>query len=105
MTIEVIEVVLPGKVEPAQLQVSRRAVQGPGAEEALIRVEATGISFAEQAMRRGRYYGQPPFPFVPGYDLVGTVTAAGPGAGQSLIGRRVAAWFAPASLEAAMSAN
>src|SRR5437762_1516235 len=42
-------------------------------------------------MRRGRYYGQPPFPFVPGYDLVGTVTAAGPGAGQSLIGRRVAA--------------
>jgi NADPH2:quinone reductase len=64
---------------------------GPGAGQALIRVEATGISFAEQAMRRGRYYGQPPFPFVPGYDLVGTVTAAGPGADRGLIGQRVAA--------------
>lgn len=91
MTTEVIEVVLPGKVEPAQLQVRHRAVQGPGPGEALIRVEATGISFAEQAMRRGRYYGQPPFPFVPGYDLVGIVTAVGPGADQSMVGRRVAA--------------
>ena len=45
-----------------------------------MRVEATGVSFAEQQMRRGKYYDQPKFPFVPGYDLVGT---AG--------GRRVAA--------------
>ena len=91
MTTEVIEVVLPGKVEPAQLQVRHRTVQDPGPGEALIRVDATGISFAEQAMRRGRYYGQPPFPFVPGYDLVGTVTAVGPGADQNLVGCRVAA--------------
>ena len=45
-----------------------------------MRVEATGVSFAEQQMRRGKYYDQPKFPFVPGYDLVGTVG-----------GRRVAA--------------
>ena len=43
---------------------------GPG--QVVIRMEATGVSFAEQQMRRGRYYDQPPFPFVPGYDLVGT---------------------------------
>jgi NADPH:quinone reductase-like Zn-dependent oxidoreductase len=91
MATEVTEVVLPGKVEPSGLQVRRRAVQDPGPGEALIRVEATGISFAEQAMRRGRYYGQPPFPFVPGYDLVGTVASVGPGADQGLVGRRVAA--------------
>ena len=42
-------------------------------------MEATGVSFAEQQMRRGRYYDQPPFPFVPGYDLVGTVTRSAPG--------------------------
>ncbi len=42
-------------------------------------MEATGVSFAEQQMRRGRYYDQPPFPFVPGYDLVGTVQAVGEG--------------------------
>ena len=36
-----------------------------------MRVEASGVSFAEQQMRRGKYYDQPDFPFVPGYDLVG----------------------------------
>ena len=41
-----------------------------------------GISYAEQAMRRGRYFGQPKFPFVPGYDLVGTVLQVGPGGGR-----------------------
>jgi NADPH2:quinone reductase len=54
-------------------------------------VLATGISFAEQAMLRGRYPGQPKFPFVPGYDLVGQVMAVGPGADRQLIGQRVAA--------------
>jgi NADPH:quinone reductase-like Zn-dependent oxidoreductase len=45
----------------------------PGPGQALVRVEATGVSFAEQQMRRGKYYDQPKFPFVPGYDLVGQV--------------------------------
>jgi len=44
-------------------------------------VEASGVSFAEQQMRRGKYYDQPKFPFVPGYDLVGVDES----------GRRVAA--------------
>jgi NADPH:quinone reductase-like Zn-dependent oxidoreductase len=42
-------------------------------------------------MRRDRYYGQPAFPFVPGYDLVGVVRAVGPGGDPALVGRRVAA--------------
>jgi synaptic vesicle membrane protein VAT-1 len=42
-------------------------------------------------MRRGRYYDQPPFPFVPGYDLVGIVETVGAGADSALLGRRVAA--------------
>jgi synaptic vesicle membrane protein VAT-1 len=88
---ELVEVVLPGKVEPDGLQLRHGTVPTPGAGQVVIRMEATGISFAEQQMRRGRYYDQPPFPFVPGYDLVGTVLAAGPGVEPGLTGARVAA--------------
>jgi NADPH:quinone reductase-like Zn-dependent oxidoreductase len=82
------EIVLPGLVEPDGLRVEHRELPRPGAGEALVRVEASGISFAEQQMRRGKYYDQPPFPFVPGYDVVGTVLEAGDPA---LVGQRVAA--------------
>lgn len=90
-TEELVEIVLPGKVEPEGLRVRRGAVPAPGPGQMVIRMEATGVSFAEQQMRRGRYYDQPDFPFVPGYDLVGTVQAAGRGVDPGLIGTRVAA--------------
>jgi NADPH:quinone reductase-like Zn-dependent oxidoreductase len=85
------EVVLPGLVEPDGFQLRRRVLPAPAPGEVLVAVEASGISFAEHAMRLGRYPGQPKFPFVPGYDLVGTVTAAGDGVDDTLVGRRVAA--------------
>jgi len=85
------EVVLPGLVEPEGLIVRSRRLPPPAAGQALVRVEATGVSFAEQGMRRGRYPGQPKFPFVLGYDLVGTVQAVGTGVDSTLIGRRFAA--------------
>src|SRR4051812_41195626 len=85
------EVVLPGVVPPSGLQLRQRAVAAPAAGQALVQVEATGASFAEQGMRRNRYPGQPKFPFVPGYDFVGTVRAAGPGGDTGLVGTRVAA--------------
>src|SRR3954471_13431512 len=85
------EIVLPGVGEPESLQVRSRELPDPRAGQALVRVEATGVSFAEQQMRRGRYYDQPPFPFVPGYDLVGTVLTTGAGVEPSLAGTRVAA--------------
>lgn len=84
------EVVLPGMVSPAGFQLHQRSIVHPGAAQALVRVEASGISFAEQQMRRGRYPGQPRFPFVPGYDLVGTVLEVGYDVDPALIGRRVA---------------
>ncbi|MEO3860562.1 medium chain dehydrogenase/reductase family protein [Acrocarpospora sp. B8E8] len=86
-----VEVVLPGKVEPEGLEIRHGAVPAPGPGQVLIRMEATGVSFAEQQMRRGRYYDQPAFPFVPGYDLVGTVLATGAGVEPGLAGTRVAA--------------
>jgi NADPH:quinone reductase-like Zn-dependent oxidoreductase len=83
------EIVLPGIGDPESLQIHSREVGPPGPGQALVRVEATGVSFAEQQMRRGKYYDQPPFPFVPGYDLVGVVAQAGAGAPPE--GERVAA--------------
>ncbi|MEV6685923.1 medium chain dehydrogenase/reductase family protein [Streptomyces sp. NPDC051130] len=106
-TSERIEIVLPGKVEPEGLELHRRPVPRPAAGQVLVAMEATGVSFAEQQMRRGRYYDQPPFPFVPGYDLVGTVLTAGAGVDPGLLGKRVAAltktggWASHITLDAA----
>ncbi|MDX3747830.1 medium chain dehydrogenase/reductase family protein [Streptomyces sp. AK08-02] len=103
----VTEVVLPGKVAPSGLRLVQRELPAPAGGQALVHVESTAVSFAESAMRRGRYYGQPAFPFVPGYDLVGVVEAVGPGVDPALLGRRVAAltktggWTTAALLSAA----
>lgn len=85
------EVVLPGIVEPSELQTRQRELPPLTAGQALVRVEATGVSFAEQGMRRGRYPGQPKFPFVLGYDLVGTVAAVEGDVDAAMVGTRVAA--------------
>ncbi|MGW2398169.1 medium chain dehydrogenase/reductase family protein [Kitasatospora sp. NPDC001664] len=87
---QLVEVVLPGVVAPEGLQIRQGAVPAAGPGQVVIAMEATGVSFAEQQMRRGRYYDQPPFPFVPGYDLVGRVLTAGQGVDPALMGRRVA---------------
>ena len=99
-------VVLPGIVEPAGLEVTTGPVPVAGPGRLLVGVEATGISYAEQAMRKGRYFGQPAFPFTPGYDLVGRVLQVGPGADEALLRRRVAsmtktgAWAGHVAVEA-----
>ncbi|CAM3746925.1 medium chain dehydrogenase/reductase family protein [Mucilaginibacter galii] len=85
------EVIMPGIVEPEGLLLKTRVLDNPAAGQVVVKMEASGIAFAEQSMRRGRYYEQPKFPFVPGYDLVGTVVATGPGVDLALIGKRVAA--------------
>ncbi|MFG2712872.1 medium chain dehydrogenase/reductase family protein [Streptomyces goshikiensis] len=106
-TVERIEIVLPGKVEPEGLELHRGPVPVPAAGQVVVAMEATGVSFAEQQMRRGRYYDQPPFPFVPGYDLVGTVLTVGEGVDRGLLGTRVAAltktggWASHVALDAA----
>ncbi|WP_327279941.1 MULTISPECIES: medium chain dehydrogenase/reductase family protein [unclassified Streptomyces] len=105
--VERVEIVLPGKVEPEGLELHRGPVPAPAAGQLVVAMEATGVSFAEQQMRRGRYYDQPAFPFVPGYDLVGTVLTVGEGVDSGLLGRRVAAltktggWASHVALDAA----
>ena len=88
---ERIEVVLPGRVAPEGLVVRRVPLQPSKPRNVVLKMEATGVSFAEQQMRRGKYYDQPAFPFVPGYDLVGTVRTVGEGVDSDLVGHRLAA--------------
>jgi NADPH2:quinone reductase len=91
VTTSATEVVLPGKVETDGLRLRTRDLPAPAAGQVVLRMDATGVSFAEQQMRLGRYYNQPAFPFVPGYDVVGTVITTGPGVDTAMIGRRFAA--------------
>jgi NADPH2:quinone reductase len=105
-TDQITRIVLPGLVEPSGLEVATGPRPAPGKDQLLVAVEATGISFAEQSMRKGRYFGQPAFPFTPGYDLVGTVVEVGAGGDERMLGRRVAsmtktgAWATHAVVEA-----
>jgi NADPH:quinone reductase-like Zn-dependent oxidoreductase len=88
--VEVTEIVLPGVGEPETLELRKRELPDPEPGQAVVRTEVSGISFAEQQMRRGKYYDQPPFPFVPGYDLVGIVERIAEPNGVR-VGQRVAA--------------
>ena len=86
------EIVMTREGGPEVLTVARRgSPRGPKAGEAVVCVEAAGVSFAEVQMLKGRYFNQPKFPFVPGYDLVGTVEEVGEGVDDGLVGERVAA--------------
>nr|MDT0660298.1 medium chain dehydrogenase/reductase family protein [Micromonospora sp. DSM 115978] len=89
--VQVTEIVMPRAGAPEVLQVRHRELPEPRPGQVRIRVEAAGVAFAEVQMLRGRYYAQPRFPFVPGYDLVGRVEAVGPGVSSPAVGQRVAA--------------
>jgi len=84
------EMVIPHVIEPAGLQVRERELPELGPSDVLVAMEATDVSYAEVSMLRGRYPGQPAFPFVPGYDLVGRVIAVGSKVERGLAGKRVA---------------
>lgn len=64
----------------------------PLAGQALVRVEACGLNFADLLMAEGKYQEHPPLPYVPGLEFAGTVTALGPGVQGPAPGTRVAAY-------------
>lgn len=89
MTIK--SIIMPHKGDASVLIEQQLPTPHPKAGEVVIDVEASGVSFAEVQMLRGRYFNQPTFPFVPGYDSVGIVREVGEGVSPDLIGKRVAA--------------
>jgi NADPH:quinone reductase-like Zn-dependent oxidoreductase len=85
------EITLTGAGGPEMLRVTSGDGRLPAKGEVRVRVEASGVSFAEVQMLRRRYPMQPRFPFVPGYDLVGVVASTGAGVSDVRVGDRVAA--------------
>ena len=56
-----------------------------------IRAHASGVNFADLMMRMGLYPEAPKPPFVPGYEVAGTVTEVGPQVKKIRVGDRVVA--------------
>jgi NADPH2:quinone reductase len=63
----------------------------PGPGEVRIRVAAAGLNFADTLIVRGKYQERPEPPFVPGFEVAGTVDALGPGVAGPTPGQRVIA--------------
>src|SRR6201982_1374624 len=64
---------------PEVLEVKEAADPEPKAGEVRIRVEASGVNFADIMGRLGLYPDLPPIPVVPGYEVSGHVDAVGAG--------------------------
>jgi NADPH:quinone reductase-like Zn-dependent oxidoreductase len=64
---------------------------GPGPDEVTVDVAFSGINFADIMMRLGFYPDAPPRPFVPGYEISGTVSAVGSNVADVAVGERVVA--------------
>src|SRR5262249_47674811 len=80
---------------PEVLEVRQWMVPPPAPYQVRIRVEATGISFADLLECRGlhpeRYYPRRRrTPFVPGWDVVGVVESVGSRVSDVAVGQRVA---------------
>ena len=73
------------------LQVETRPDPVPGKGEALIRVKAAGLNFADILARQGLYPDAPPKPCVMGYEVSGVVESVGDGVDASFVGEPVIA--------------
>jgi NADPH2:quinone reductase len=63
----------------------------PKADEVLIKVAAAGINYADTMMRAGNYLTKPELPFIPGYEVAGTIAAVGEKVTNFKVGQRVLA--------------
>ena len=62
--------------EPGVMTLVEQPDPAPGPGQAVVRVTAAGINFADILMRLGFYPGGPKPPYVPGFEVAGTVEAA-----------------------------
>ena len=73
---------------PEVLHLEQIPERRPSAGEVLLKVEAVGLNRAESMYYHGVYLEKVDLPSGLGYEAVGTVTAVGPEADSSLVGRR-----------------
>jgi NADPH:quinone reductase len=74
---------------PEVLQWEEIEIGNPGPGQVRIRQTAIGLNFIDTYVRSG-LYPQPSFPFIPGMEGTGVVTAVGEGVRDLKVGRRVA---------------
>jgi NADPH:quinone reductase-like Zn-dependent oxidoreductase len=84
-------VVITGLGGPEVLKWVEDDLPRPSPGQVRVKVLATGVAYADVLMRHGLYPGVPPFPFAPGYDIVGEIDALGAGVNNFTLGQRVAA--------------
>lgn len=75
--------------DPQGLRLSDVPAPAPGVDQVLIRTEAIGIGGVDAMIRRGTLGSAYPTGLIPGSEVAGIVTAVGPDADPSWIGRRV----------------
>lgn len=85
------EIVIAAFGPSSRLRLQPRTATPPGDEDVAIDVAYSGINFADIQMRIGMYPDAPPRPFVPGYEVSGTVAAVGARVTGIAVGDRVAA--------------
>lgn len=67
-------------------------VPSPARGEALVRIHACALNFADLLMAKGQYQSKPPLPFTPGLELAGEVVALGPDTSGPAPGTRIACY-------------
>jgi NADPH:quinone reductase-like Zn-dependent oxidoreductase len=91
LTVKYQHVILTRLGGPEVLEVVESEMARPEAGQVRVKVEATGVAFADVMMRHGKYPGVPKPPFTPGYDIVGVVEEVGPEVSGFSPGQRVVA--------------
>src|SRR5215470_4458429 len=86
-----LRVVITAQGGPEVLKIIEDDLPTPGPGQVRVKNLASGVAYADVLMRHGLYPKTPPFPFAPGYDIVGEIDAVGPGAQNFSLGQRVAA--------------
>lgn len=71
------------------LEFEEAETQEPGPGEIRVKVQASGVNFADLVARMGMYRDAPPFPMGLGYEVSGLVEAVGPGVDAQWLGQGV----------------
>ncbi len=86
-----LRVVITAQGGPEVLKLVEDDLPTPGPGQVRVKNLASGVAYADVLMRHGLYPKTPPFPFAPGYDIVGEIDALGDGVKNYSLGQRVAA--------------
>jgi NADPH2:quinone reductase len=82
---------LTRKGGPEMLETVELPIENPGPRQLRVRMRAAGVGATDLVMLTGGYLYGPKIPFVPGYEVAGTVESIGSGVTGFKTGQRVAA--------------